>query len=105
MNLTNEEKKAIADSATMLLLRYCAYQIAQERLNTVNGFVSNLLHMRLNTEMIDSALAPYIERMKKAYMEFLRTLGIEESNNDFWEYNAKIESEIAESQKMKDTFC
>ena len=92
MNLTNEEKKAIADSATMLMQRFCEYQMAQDRLKTMNGFVSNNLHMQLNTEMIDSALAPYIERMKKAQMEFFMTLGIEESNKDFWEYNARVEA-------------
>lgn len=92
MELTNEEKKAIADSATMLMQRFCEYQMAQDRLGTMNGFVSNLLHMQLDKEMIDSALAPYIERMKKAQMEFFRTLGIEESNKDFWEYNVRVEA-------------
>jgi hypothetical protein len=92
MNLTNEEKKAIADSATMLMQRFCEYQMAQDRLKTMNEFVSNQLHMQLDREMIASALAPYGERMRKAQMEFFMTLGIEESNKDFWVYNARVEA-------------
>ena len=91
MNLTNEEKKRIADAATIMMQTFCEYRMAEDRLNIMRSLVGNVLQMRLGDEILQAALTPYMERMRTAQKEFFDALGIGEDNKEFWEYNASVE--------------
>lgn len=103
MNLTNEEKKRIADAATTTMQAFCELRMAEDRLRTMNGLVGSILHMGMDKGMMEMALLPYVERMKKSQVEFFKVLGIEESNKEFWEYNAKEEAWKREQETAKKT--
>lgn len=91
MQLTNEEKKRIADAATMMLQTFCEYKIAEDRLRTMNTMMGKALEMGLPSEMVEAALVPYRGRVEAAQRGFFETLGIGEGNKEFWEYVSKVE--------------
>ena len=91
MDLTNEEKKKIADAATLLMQVFCEYRMAEDRLNMMNLLSGSLMKMALPEELIKNALAPFMTRFQLAKTSFFENLGIGEDNKEFWEYNEKME--------------
>lgn len=101
MNLTNEEKKRIADSATYLMQAFCEYKMAEDRLNIMSSLAGTLLKMGFNNEMSSAALNPYMNRLKIAQKNFFDALEIGEDNKDFWQYNSQVESKRLAKTNME----
>lgn len=101
MNLTNEEKKKIADSATYLMQAFCEFRMAEDRLKTMNNLIGKVLDMGFNKEMSSAALSPYLEHLKEAQKNFFEILGIGEDNKEFWRYNSQVEHERFEKEHLE----
>ena len=86
MNLTNEEKKKIGDAATAMMQSFCEFKIAEDRLNVANSLSSNLVHIQLPKDILDSALNQYLDAFKQKQLEFFDALDIGLGNKNFWDW-------------------
>lgn len=91
MELTNEEKKTIADAATLMMQTFCEYKMAEDRLSIMSNLSIGLIRVGLDKEAMERALQPYFERLRESRKSFFESLGIGEDNKKFWEWSRQEE--------------
>lgn len=105
MNITNEDKKRIGDSAAAMMLAYCDWKIAEEHLRVAKKLGSSMAGIDLDGELLKSAITPFVLTFKQAQKNFFDALEIGEGHDDFWEWVKKYNEENPPSmEELKHRF-
>ena len=88
MNITNEEKKRIGDSAAEMMLSYC-----EEHLHVAKKLGSSMAGIDLDGELLKSAITPFVLAFKQSQKKFFDALEIGDGHEDFWEWVKKYNEE------------
>lgn len=102
MELTNEEKKKIADAATLMMQTFCEYRMAEDRLSIMSNLSIGLIKVGLDKSATERALLPYFERLRESQKSFFGVLGIGEDNKEFWDWNRQEEEQMREEAIEKE---